>query len=126
MLEFNIFWFTGWIVWVIFSVCIAASIIIGLIAGVIKGYSSSKMWASLKIIDKTTTHEERAKLRRSCPLNYDEEKVKIIDKWLKEFYYRKDSSSPLCRCLDPRTVWNETSKQWMCEDCGGSVSCINK
>lgn len=126
MIESNIFWFTGWIVWVALSICIAVSTLLGLIIGVIKGYSSTKMWVSLRIINNATTPEERAELRRACPRNYDEEKVKIIDEWLKEFYYRKDSSCSLCKCHDPKTVWNETSKQWICEDCGGSVSCVNK
>lgn len=26
-------------------------------------------------------------------------------------------SEDWCQCRDPRTVWNETRKQWICEDC---------
>ena len=31
-------------------------------------------------------------------------------------------SQARCECRDPRTVWNGTRKQWICDDCGKPVN----
>jgi hypothetical protein len=64
----DIFWFTGYVVWLILSALIASAFIVGAIVGVCISFRIAKEWTSLLAVALMTrmTREERKELYNAC------------------------------------------------------------